>query len=419
MKKLNFNNYVNLLKNKNFVKYTVAQIVSVFGDVLFKISITWFAIESTNSILPIAIMLLLSYLPQLLVGFVGGFFVDKYDRKKIMVVCDVVSFALLFVIWIVSFGWSISIVMYYFARFFLSLMDVFYAPASMAYLPKIIPAKELVSANAFIRVVRESICVIGAGAAGIMVATLGANTIFIINGVTFLFAAMMILSIPIDGKVIRAEENIKFNFKSITKGFSYIRKDKFVKQFAIIIFLSNIVYDITYNMPSVYARDVLQLGADGYGYIQTALSLGVVIGGLVLGVIKAKRVGIIFALSTIIAGLMLLLLGLNTNVLLGILLYFLFSLTDFLSIPCFTYLQLHVDDHIKGRVFAAFDTLVLCAAPFAAIIIALFADMLGVSQMYRFVGVSLSAMGLFAFSQRAFIKAKISNYEKATPKETR
>lgn len=411
MKRLNFSNYVNLLKNMNFVKYTVAQIVSVFGDVLFKISITWFAIESTNSILPIAIMLLLSYLPQILVGFIGGFFVDKYDRKKIMVVCDVVSFALLFVIWIVSFGWSVSIVMFYVVRFLLSLMDVFYAPASMAYLPKIIQANELVSANSFIRVVRESIGVIGAGAAGIMVATLGPNTIFIINGVTYLFAAMMVLSIPINGKVITAEENIKFNFKSLTKGFSYIKRDKFVKQFAIIIFLSNIVYDITYNMPSVYARDVLQLGADGYGYIQTALSLGAIAGGLVLGIIKSKRVGVLFASSTIIAGFMLLLLGFNTNVFLGILLYFLFSLSDFMSIPCFTYLQLHVDDPIKGRVFAAFDTLVLFAAPFAAIIIAIFADMLGVSQMYRLAGVSLSAIGIFAFSQRTFIKAKINKYE--------
>lgn len=411
MKILNFNNYINLLKNKNFVKYTVAQIVSVFGDVLFKISITWFAIESTNSILPIAIMLLLSYLPQILVGFVGGFFVDKYDRKKIMVVCDVVSFVLLFVIWIVSIGWSISIVMFYAVRFLLSLMDVFYAPASMAYLPKIIPVSKLISANSFIRVVRESIGVIGAGVAGIMVAALGANTIFIINGVTYLFAAMMVLSIPIDGKVIREEENIKFSFKSLTKGFSYIKKDMFIKQFAIIIFLSNIVYDITYNMPSVYARDVLQLGADGYGYIQTSLSLGAILGGLVLGVIKSKRVGVIFALSTVIAGIMILLLGFNTSVFLGILLYFLFSLTDLLSIPCFTYLQLHVDDPIKGRVFAAFDTLVLFAAPFAAIIIALFADMLGVHQIYKLMGVSLSAIGLFAFTQRTFIKAKINKYE--------
>lgn len=412
MKIMNFGHYVNLLKNKSFVKYTVAQIVSVFGDVLFKISITWFAIESTNSIFPIAMMLLLSYLPQILVGFIGGFLVDKYDRKKIMVVCDVVSFVLLFVIWIVSFGWSISIVLFYIVRFFLSLMDVFYTPASMAYLPKIIPAKELVNANSFIRVVRESICVIGAGAAGIMVATLGANTIFIINGVTFLFAAIMVLSIPINGKVIRVDENIKFNFKSLTKGFRYIKNDEFVKQFVIIIFLSNIVYDITYNLPSVYARDVLQLGADGYGYIQTALSLGAIAGGLVLGIIKSKRVGIIFASSTIIAGLMLLLLGINTSIFFGILLYFLFSLTDFLSIPCFTYLQLHVEDPIKGRVFAAFDTLVLFATPFAVIIIALFADLLGVSQMYRLVGVSLSAIGLFAFSQKAFIKAKISTMER-------
>lgn len=402
--------YSKLIKNSNFLRYLIAQAISVFGDVLFMIAITWIAIEKTNSIIPIAIMLIISYLPQLLVGIAGGYLIDRFDRKIIMVISDVVSFAALAVMFILSYRSDVSILLLYAARFILSLMDVFYGPASMAYLTKIVSADNLVKANSVLRALRESVGVMSAAGAGLLVAMLGMNSIFLINGITFLVAGLLVLSIPANGSIKQTKET-NFNLKSVTKGFIYIKKDAFVRDFVVLVFMCNIVFCVIYNMPSAYAREVLQWDAQGYGYIQTAISSGAIAGGLVLSFLKFKRVGVLFAFSTIGAGTMLAVLGINTGIVLGVILYFVFSLTDILSIPCFTYLQLHVDDSIKGRVFAAFDTLVLMASPISAALIALFSGNLSVKEIYIYMGFSLVLIGLLGFTRKGLLNANITDYE--------
>ena len=404
-------NNKTLWHNPHFWRYIIGQTVSVFGDVLFKITVIWTAIDSTDSILPIAIMLFISYVPQLVVGLFGGYLIDRLDRRKVMIASDLLSALALLVLYIMHRGLGLSIVMLYVIRFVLSTMDVFYSPATMAYIPKIVEARHLVKANAVTRMVRQVVGIISAAAAGFIVMTLGLESIYLINGASFLFAGIMIATIPIAGTVDKPKENEGFRWKSLTAGFRYIRKDAFVLDFVILIFLCNMVYEMMYNLPSVYARDVLHMGVEGYGFIQTALSLGGIVGTIILGFIRSKRVGILFAISSIAGGVFIFLLGVTQAATLGIALYFLFSLTDALTIPCFTYLQLHVEDSIKGRVFAAFDTIVLFATPLASIFIALFVERLGVSQTYRLSGILLIMIAVFAFSRKAFRRADIGRYE--------
>lgn len=87
----------------------------------------------------------------------------------------------------------------------------------------------------------------------------------------------MILLIPAKAKDERAED-ITFNLKHLSTEFKQIKEDSYVTKFVILIFLANVVYGLVYNLPSIYARNVLEVGAEGFGFIQTALSAGMFLG---------------------------------------------------------------------------------------------------------------------------------------------
>ena len=78
---------------------------------------------------------------------IGGFLIDKFDRKKIMIISDLFSSLALFILFIIYKNIGISLYVIYAIRFILSLMDVFFEPAAMSYIPKLVTAIELVSAN--------------------------------------------------------------------------------------------------------------------------------------------------------------------------------------------------------------------------------------------------------------------------------
>lgn len=404
-------NYTKLFKNRNYILYLSSQIISVFSDALFKISITWTVIELSSTITPLAILLLISYIPQMIIGLIGGFLIDKFDRRNIMIISDLFSSLALFILFIIYKRIGISFYVLYSIRFILSLMDVFFEPAAMAYIPKIVTSRQLVSANSLSRIVRETMKVASVGVAGVLVAKVSLSLIMLLNISAYIISAFLISIIPIRGLAADMHEsNMKLDIRTITAGFSFIIRSPFIIEFVILIFLSNIVYDIIYNLPSVYSRDVLHLGAEGYGFIQTALSLGAIIGTLVIGLVNSKRIGILFSLCSFLAGIQLILLGFNSSVYFAIGLYFIFSMTDSITIPCFTYFQLYVDDAIKGRVFAAFDTIVLFATPVASLLISIVVNNFGVGKTYRYAGAFFILIALLSLSFRSFRKTDLRTF---------
>jgi len=105
-------------------------------------------------------------------------------------------------------------------------------------------------------------------------------------------------------------------------------------------------------------------------------------------------------------------LGITGNIPVAIILFFFYSFGDALGIPCFTYLQLHVPDGIKGRVFAAFDTLVLFAGPISSFIISTAAKNLGVTYSYTVNGIIMLVVSVIAFFMKGIKNAMLEDGQK-------
>lgn len=388
MKSVKFNSvYIRLLKNRNFAVYLAGQIISVFSDSCFKIALMWHLASKSGALTSIAGVMLVSYLPMLVGGLFGGYIVDRYDRKKLMLLSELVSFGALLLFFAAVKTQAAHLSHIILIRFTLSLMDVFYSPAARAYLPKLVPEADLAGANLLFSAVYNVLNIVSAGAAGVIVAAIGLENTALLNALAYLAAGLCILSIPVSGKLNPPKPG-KPVPKALLRGFSEIFRDRFLRQFTSIVLLTNIVYDVVYTLLAVYAKSALGSGVEGFGILQTAVSAGMIAGALAVGLLKVKSPGNLFVFGTLVQGALLLLVGVNTSLPLAAVLIFAFAVTDALATPLFARFQTYPEDGVRGRVFTAFDMLALLSTPAAAAVIR-------ASERIGRIGLLYIACGLF------------------------
>ena len=403
--------YFELIKNKNFRKYLFVQIISVFADALFKISLTWQMITSTDSLKPIAILIGITYIPQLLVGLFGSSLIDKYNRKTIMFISDLVSGIFILVLLLFEGANLLPFSVVFPVRFVLSTMDVFYSPASTAYITRIVSADNLVLANSLTSILRQGVVIISAGLSAVLIGLLSPPAVLFINALFYFFSAFLLNSIPVNGLVDNSKKDVN-DLGNIHYAIKYIFNHPYIYQFIILIFCSNIVFDLVYELPAAYSYFVLSGTTATYGLLQTCMSIGMILGVAIVGITSLKKAGIAFMFSALLGGFVLFLLSSNNSIILAATLFLAFSMLDALSTPCFTYLQLLVEDNVKGRVFALFDTIVLFSAPISALILYLFTDSSNVKNIYFITSILLVAVGLLSLLFTSVRKSDLSIFFK-------
>lgn len=187
-----------LLINKDFSCLWFASVISMMGDWFNQTALLGLVLEKTGSSLSASFLLLASILPMTLLAPIAGPIADKFSRKKILFVSNIIAaiVALLFVfiqhpnqIWMV----------YPFTILLVTVVS-FGGPASQAAIPNLVGKDGMLSAIALQSAAFGSMLAIGSGLGGIVAATFGRNTCFIVNAVSFLIAALLILKIktPLD-----------------------------------------------------------------------------------------------------------------------------------------------------------------------------------------------------------------------------
>ena len=393
--------YGELLKNRRYLQYLLAQILSMLCDIIFKMSLLWAIASEQKGLSSASVVLLLTFLPQVTVGLIGGFAIDRFNRKLVMAISDLTSgFAVLLLFFLMR-GKAIDFLPLLIIRFVLSTMDVFYYPAAMAFLPELVGAEQVMLANTLYNIIRQTVNILGAAVTGITLMLVSMENVFLINAILYFSAAALIFFISVKGSAGEKKKVEKAKPHDFVQGFLTIAGDGYLRQFTVLTFALNIVLFIAYQLPPFFAEQVLQGNAATYSAIQTVSSAGVIAGLVVFSALNAKKAGKWYAAGNAIAGIALTILGLVTRKGAAYMLFFAFAFSDALSIPAFTYFQMYVDDAVKGRVFSAFDTLVLLAMPVSSLIMGLIGEG-AISNTYVGCGIAVILISLLALCMGRF-----------------
>jgi MFS family permease len=170
------------------------QIVSDFGDSMTRLALLLLINKMTGSVSAIATMTIVLALPRLLFGFIAGVYVDRLNRKTLMIISDILRGS--FVLGFILVNSPERIWLLYMIGFLQGAVATFFEPSRMALLPNLVPAEGLLSANSVSQTSQNIFYMLGNAAAGVLVGTLGTYApIFLVNSVTFFTSAILISQI--------------------------------------------------------------------------------------------------------------------------------------------------------------------------------------------------------------------------------
>jgi predicted MFS family arabinose efflux permease len=272
-----------------------AGLVSLSGDWVLGVGLAYSVYAMTGSTLASSAALLSSFVPQVVVGSVAGVFVDRWDRKRTMVVANLALAAGLLPLLLVAGTEQIWLV--YVVLACESVVEVFFAPAEQALLPRVVPDDELVPANALNGQVRNLARLMGSGVGGVAAALGGITTVAVVDAATFLVGALLISRIGVSG---RAEEAPEGDTSDAVRGRLGTLVDEWrtglratwhtpvVRALVIFILITSTGEGVMGTLFAPFVRQVLHSGAGVYGVITGVQAIGGILGGFLVATLAAR-----------------------------------------------------------------------------------------------------------------------------------
>ena len=188
--------YVRLALNSSFSALWAGQLISLFGDRIHQIALAFLVDALTHSPIAVAFVFVFASLPNLFLSPIAGAYVDRWDQKDIMVVSDLLRAGIILLIPIAAVT---NVVLVYPLIFLVTSISIFFRPARIAALPRIVRDDELLTANSAMLVGETLADVIGYPLAAIFVAFLGPALplAFWIDAATYAASAALIASIVV------------------------------------------------------------------------------------------------------------------------------------------------------------------------------------------------------------------------------
>src|SRR5215213_9611545 len=183
----------HLLRQRNFALLWFGGLISLMGDRVLLVALPYFVYQQTGSTLATALMVAAQLLPRLLFGSIAGVFVDRWDRKQVMVVTSIGQGVVILLLLFVRSGDSIWTV--YLVSFLQTTLALFFGPAENALLPLLVGEEDLLPANSLNALNNNLARLIGPPIGGAILAISGLSGVVLFDSVTFVVAGLMILGV--------------------------------------------------------------------------------------------------------------------------------------------------------------------------------------------------------------------------------
>jgi DHA3 family macrolide efflux protein-like MFS transporter len=218
-------------------------------------------------------------LPTIFVGLIAGVFVDRYDRKRIMIWAEVIGGLFTLAIpFMISFniGWLYVL---------LALSGVtaqFFEPARESILPEIATDAELSAANTLMSISSFGSVAIGFALAGAVAAIMPIEWGFCIDAFTYFFSALCVLLIRIPKIKADGTATVRTVFRNLRAGLSHVRHTDSLRSLFLVYFLVFIVFGVQLSTRLPFALQSLNSSEFEYSLIEVAEAVGFALGSLIL-----------------------------------------------------------------------------------------------------------------------------------------
>lgn len=383
--------FLPVLSNLGFLLLWLGQLTSQLADRVFVYVLMIVMYQLTHSNLGVSLPLLAFGIPSVLISPFAGVFVDKLDRKWIMVVSDVLR-GLLILALIPAAGKSIALI--FVISLFIYSAAQFFAPAESSAIPELVEKHNLIVANSLFMITWMASSVVGLGLGAPIVNLVEEKGAFVAAAVLYFVSSAAILLVPLKAK--EPSKHQSHVWKDIIIGFEYIRRKQIVQVALLKLFVSASAIATLSLLAIAYSGKVLMIGEKNFGYLIIVVGVGMLIGMATLEKLRHyMKMGTIVIVSFLFSGAALILLSLTSDLRLAMLLIAILGMGNiYITSTLQTILQSKIPRQIRGRVFGVQNMLINSAFTFPVVIFGAVADIWGILFAMAVLGWLVIATGL-------------------------
>jgi MFS family permease len=336
--------------------------------------------------------------PQLF-ALASGVFVDRFSRKTVMIVTDLLRAGLILLALLVQQAGDLWIL--YLTAFAVMGAGAVFIPARNASLPNMVPEEHLLTANALIQATELVSLIAGASLATLVISLTSTTTAFIVDSATFLLSALLLLAarIPRGQPVpVTSEPGGEFRkfWRSFSDGVRYIASNKHLLQLMAITTMATLGLSATVLMAAAFFKQLLGISAEYLGLLQATEGLGMALGAVLISAYASwARSRQIVSVTMIILGggiLVFALAPVYWLVLVGALVVGLCVVSARTTLAAMT--QALVPDSQRGRVESAMVTVIGIGTMGALIMAGILGDLVGPESVFVFTGIVVLVAGI-------------------------
>jgi MFS family permease len=377
-----------LLGHRNFALLWWGGLVSLTGNRVLSVALPFYVYAQTGSTLATAAMVIATIIPSMLFSSVAGVFVDRWNRKQVMIISNFLLALILLPLLMVSVtGWLWLV---YLVAFLETTVSTFFRSAENALLPQVVAKDQLVPANSLNALNDTLARLIGPALGGILLAAGSLEVVILFDSFSYALAGLLVYFVKTPLQTRSPSSHADTTLSSWLKfrnewqeGFSIIRRHRILALLLLVLSVTTLGGTMIDPLIAPFVYEVLKGNAAQFGWMLTVQGFGGIVGGLLIGRL-ARQVNApsLFGLSCIVIGILLFVMYQSTSMTFVIVLAFVVGIASVGSrVGSQTLLQNNTEDAYRGRVFGTLamtgSSLELLSVSFAGIM----AEQVGIVPM--------------------------------------
>jgi MFS family permease len=341
------------LQHRNFRLLCWGQLISFSGSMMQTAAILWHVsllVPSDRKALALGLVGLTRVVPIVVFSVGAGVVADALDRRKLMMLTQSAMAILAAVLALLTFRGLSSVWPIYGLAACSSAAGSFDGPARQALVPNLVPREHLANAISLNTIMMQIASVSGPAIGGLVIAQLGVGWVYVLNAISFLFV-LVALAMMRSVATNRGEPG-SVSLRAMMEGLRYVFAAPLIRSTMLLDFFATFFSSATALLP-IFAQDILNVGARGYGWLYSAPALGAVLmsAAMVHLVGRIEKRGIVLLWAVFGYGLATVVFGVSRSFWLTFVCLAMTGVTDAVSMVLRNIVrQMETPDRLRGRV---------------------------------------------------------------------
>ena len=372
--------------NMNILLYLLGRMVSDTGTSMQLMIMPLYIIESGGSAAEVGIFSFISLIPLLIIYPFAGVLGDRFNRKIIMVVTDVISAVVILGLAFLAHSGRINLALLIVAQIIISVLNGLFEPATRGMLPQLVKQEELTLVNSRVASLKSLSYLLGPVIGTALYSHFTIAVVFFVNGISFLLSGISEMKISYTHIKREVQTGIRGVFVDLSEGLKFVLENEVIRRLCYFLLITYFLVQPIFGVVlPLFFKTKLNYSDIQYGYLQSIIIAGMLLGSISLGVVFGKNenvtkplnVGAGFLVLSILVFSILTFPSILSKLGNGSVLYFsmlaailcLFSAAHmFISVPLQTYIQRETPNEYMARVFSLVAMISRGGTPFGGLI---------------------------------------------------